>query len=1214
MTDLVQYIFGEVKNRRLSKGDALDFIREYQARAEAGGAPLHPLLQRNTSDLAEQRFSSTLHAHAFFLADHVVKGQRVLPGVCYLEMAREALARASEAPAPGAGMRLRNVVWARPIVVQDTPVEAHIGLYPEADGAIDYEIYVRPDDSAEAPAIHSRGTAEWMAGAAATVDLAALRASCTREHLTADAFYALYRDKGLALGPGLRAVQELWIGEDVVLARLAQPEGTAHDGYVLHPSLMDAAVTASVGLRVSSARVEGPLALPFALQELEVLGSDGLRGDAWAVARFSPGSRVTDRVQKYDLDVCDASGQVRVRFRGFSTRILDQAPAAGQRATEAETLLLQPDWRAAPVLPGEPLRDGGHRVLCHGGAVDAAALAARLAARCTTLPEDFAAQVEVVLEQVREGLDANPAQPLLVQLVVPASGAQRLSAALDGALRSARLEYPRFVGQVIEVDADDADRLAAVLLENIRHPDDQRIRYVGGERQVLGWRELTADRPQVPWKDGGVYLITGGLGGLGYLTAREIAGRVSGATLVLTGRRRIESIGAPDGLQRIHALEALGATVEYRAVDVTDRDAVAQAVLQVREDHQALDGIVHAAGVLRDSLLAKKTPAECAAVLGPKVAGLINLDEASRALDLDCFICFSSLAGVLGNAGQTDYAAANAFMDAYAAHHNSLAASGQRRGRMVSVNWPLWRDGGMRVDASTERAMEQATGMVAMRTESGIAALYLALGSGLDQVAVVEGRAARMREVLLGHAAQAEETTAEPVPVATQAAVAPAASATPVAPVEGVANADSQALLDKVKRLLTQVAAKLLKLKATEINGDAELSSYGFDSLMLAEFVNRLNQDYRFGLAPTVFFEYSTLNKFARHLSEQHHALLAEHFDVRGKPAAAAVSAATPAGPASSAAAPARPAGRRARLAAPVQPSAAARPADDPVVIVGMSGCFPMADDVDAFWRNLADGRTCIREVPADRWDWRDYWGDPIREVDKTNIKLGGFIDGVGHFDPLFFGISPKEAEMMDPQQRLLMLHVWNCIEDAGHAPASLAGSHTALFVGTASTGYSRLVFRAQMAIEGYMNTGAAPSVGPNRMSYFLDLHGPSEPVETACSSALVAIRRGVQAIQSGESDMAIVGGVNTIVNPDAHISFSKAGMLCEDGRCKTFSDQANGYVRGEGVGMLLLKRLSAAERDGDHIYAIVRGTSENHGGRANSLTAPNPNAQAELI
>ena len=286
----------------------------------------------------------------------------------------------------------------------------------------------------------------------------------------------------------------------------------------------------------------------------------------------------------------------------------------------------------------------------------------------------------------------------------------------------------------------------------------------------------------------------------------------------------------------------------------------------------------------------------------------------------------------------------------------------------------------------------------------------------------------------------------------------------------------------------------------------------------------------------------------------------------------------------------------------------------EPIAIIGISSCFPQAADLDAFWQNLADGKDCITEVPLERWDWREIYGDPALQDNKTKAKWGGFLDGMGNFDPLFFGISPKEAELMDPQQRLLMQHVWNVLEDSAYAAGSLAGSNTAIFVGTYSTGYDDLIKRAQVAIEGYSTTGTVPSVGPNRMSYFLDLHGPSEPVETACSSSLVAIRRGVLAIENGECELAIVGGVNTMSTPDATLSFSKAGMLSEEGRCKTFSDQADGYVRGEGVGLLMLKRLSAAERDGDHIYGLIRGTAQNHGGRANSLTAPNPKAQAELI
>ena len=287
---------------------------------------------------------------------------------------------------------------------------------------------------------------------------------------------------------------------------------------------------------------------------------------------------------------------------------------------------------------------------------------------------------------------------------------------------------------------------------------------------------------------------------------------------------------------------------------------------------------------------------------------------------------------------------------------------------------------------------------------------------------------------------------------------------------------------------------------------------------------------------------------------------------------------------------------------------------NEAIAVIGMTGRFPQANDVDEFWRNLVEGKDCISEIPKDRWDWQAVYGDPQAETNKTNIKWGGFIEGIGEFDPLFFSLSPRESALMDPQQRLLMTYVWNVIEDAGYSAESLSGSQTAIFVGTGSSGYSGLISQANIAIEAYSSTAMVPSVGPNRMSYFLNLHGPSEPIETACSSSLVALHRAVACIRNGNCEMAIAGGVNTIVTPEAHISFNKAGMLCEDGRCKTFSKQANGYVRGEGVGMLFLKKLKEAEEAGDHVYGMIRVTVENHGGRANSLTAPNPKAQAELL
>ncbi|HEV2680184.1 MAG TPA: beta-ketoacyl synthase N-terminal-like domain-containing protein, partial [Rhodanobacter sp.] len=416
-----------------------------------------------------------------------------------------------------------------------------------------------------------------------------------------------------------------------------------------------------------------------------------------------------------------------------------------------------------------------------------------------------------------------------------------------------------------------------------------------------------------------------------------------------------------------------------------------------------------------------------------------------------------------------------------------------------------------------------------------------------------------------------------------------------------------------MKRTLVGMVSSLIKVKPEDIDGETALSEYGFDSISLTEFGNALNQQYRLELKPTIFFEYSTLDGLADYLAREHHAALAPRFSAANNtvaaPAVAAVAAPAPVFE--------RIRSRsRSRFSAAITAPVASRSqlVDEPIAIIGMSGQFPQARDIGAFWRNLLDGKDCITEIPPERQDWRAWHGDRARAEDRANIIWGGFIDGVDKFDPMFFGISPKEAELMDPQQRLMMLHVWKALEDAGYAGPALSGSDTAIYVGTMASGYSALISRARMAIEGYSSTGAVASVGPNRMSYFLNFHGPSEPVETACSSSLVALRRAILAIERGDCGMAIAGGVNTIVNPELHISFNKAGMLSEDGRCKTFSSEANGYVRGEGVAMLVLKKLSAAERDGDHIYGLVRGTAENHGGRANSLTAPNPKAQAAVV
>ncbi|WP_132147702.1 SDR family NAD(P)-dependent oxidoreductase, partial [Luteibacter rhizovicinus] len=1193
-----QRLYGANRPRRISL-PTYPFARErywiqtgtvQPAISSGAAATLHPLLHRNTSDVAGLRFSTHFSGEEFFLADHVVQGARVLPGVAQLEMARSA---ASEAIEDDCQLQLKNIAWMRPVTVDADGVDLHIALYPEETGDLSFEIYSEGDNGEVVT--YSQGSviaiADADSGTAVVHDLSALRKECTASHLSAAQCYARFEQMGLHYGPGFQGLSELFVGSQQVLARVTLPTSVQMDGYVLHPSLLDAALQATLGLQMSTAAEAGraTLMLPFALGALEVLGP--CTAAMWAVVRHSAGSQTGDAVQRLDVDLCDELGAVCVRFTQFSLRPMT---ANAAHSKPIQTLLLQPTWTTQPALAATGDAFAKHVVLLCG--VDAVDLEPHLPDAICLEPANgndvahrFEAAAGMLLEQI-QSLGSQSGRHL-IQVVVPSHGMGQTMVGLGGMLRTAQLENPRIVGQVIRVES--GQDIVQALLEN-RDGNAQQVRYVDGERQIGGW----AERPSTPeaaspWKAHGVYLITGGAGGLGLIFAREIASQARNAVLILTGR------SAPnEGIQaNIRHLETLGAVVRYHAVDVTDAVALTQLVHSIPEEFESLDGIIHSAGVVRDSFIAKKTRQQLHDVLSAKVAGTLNLDEASRDMTLDCFICFSSIAGAVGNVGQADYAAANAFMDAFAHHRAELVARGQRHGHTLSVNWPLWDEGGMQADAATRTMLIQQLGMHALATDSGVLALRQALASGLNQLLVVAGDAARIRQVLLG---KSQETVATLPSTATNDSGAKT-------------HQDDHALQDLVKRTLMGIVSSLIKVKPEDIDGETALSEYGFDSISLTEFGNALNQHYRLELKPTIFFEYPTLDGLAGHLVREYPTALAPQQAVTNSTtaahAAAAVAAPMPAFERI------RSRGRR-RFGTPMVAPAASRTqaVNEPIAIVGMSGQFPQARDIDAFWRNLRDGKDCIGEIPPERGDWQAWYGDRAPEENKTDITWGGFIDGVDEFDPMFFGISPKEAELMDPQQRLMMTHVWKALEDAGYAGPALSGSDTAIYVGTMASGYGNLISRARAAIEGYSSTGAVASVGPNRMSYFLNFHGPSEPVETACSSSLVALRRAILAIERGDCGMAIAGGVNTIVNPELHISFNKAGMLSEDGRCKTFSSEANGYVRGEGVAMLVLKTLSAAERDGDHIYGLVRGTAENHGGRANSLTAPNPKAQAAVV
>jgi polyketide synthase PksN len=1187
------------------------WLPEAEVAAAAGQTAtlrLHPLLHENTSDLRTQSYRTRLDGAEFFVADHRIRGAKVVPGVVHLEMARAAIAHSCGwGAAATTPLSLADVVWMRPIVIGTWAEDVHIEVQPESAEVLRYEIFARDENSGERT-LYSYGRAHLKEkGGVEELDLAALRQECNQQTLSAQVCYELIASVGLDLGESLRGIEAIHAGSAGVLVALRLPDSrlSSAEQFMLHPTLLDSSLQACASLPFLEGNGNRKLAVPYRLGAITVL-APCRTSQMWAFVR-SARSASTDALQ-VDIDVCDQQGGVCARVTDLEFRPVGDtasivvgstahAESVSARAS-ASTVLAIREWIDAAVgTPPVEQRYGEHVILfcdLDDVFVDGVVVLrepsrhVRLKSRGVDLADRFESMLAQVFGQIQSILRAASKGPVLLQVVFGAGPHQEFYQAFAALLKTARAENSKVMGQVIDLGSETDVRVASAhIWENASSPDHE-VSYRNGNRQILVSREVGAGGSAlktVPWRDDGVYLITGGAGEVGLAVSLEIARRVRRPRLVLAGR------SAPDRVRtaRLDEIRALGAVVTYRQVDVTDGPATARLVEDIVAEHNGLNGIIHCAGLLRDEPIYRRNAAELTHVTAPKVRGVVYLDEASKDLPLDVFLMFSSIAGVFGNAGQADYAVSNAFMDAYAQRRQKLSQTNLRRGHTLSVAWPLWKEGGMRPNEAVQTWLRDTFGLAPIETAAAFEALYRGLSENVPQLIVLSGRVAQIREkLLLRHARGFAPGRA--------AATASLSSGEPAA-----GNADSEERLEKTVTLLVQRAATVLKTRPQDIDARAALDSFGFNSVALTEYVNLINREFTLDLTPTIFYEHDTLSSLGRYLLSKHPEAFVSETSVeptlRVTVAPPSVVDRPPA-----------------IVAAKGEPRRGTRDSQCAVAVVGISGSFPMARDLSEFWRNLVEGRDCISEIPADRWNWQEIYGDPQKSVNKSNIKWGGFIDGIAEFDPLFFGISPREAAAMDPQQRLLMTHAWLAIEDAGYSAHSLAGTDTGVFVGTTATGYGELLNRSRTTVEAYTATGVVPSLGPGRLSYFLDLRGPSEPIETACSSALVAVHRAVHAIRSGECGMVLVGGVNTILSPELHISFNKAGMLSEDGRCKAFSARANGFARGEGVGMMLLKELKAAEQSGDHIYAVIRGTAQNHGGRAKSLTAPNPRAQAELL
>ncbi|MGW3176443.1 SDR family NAD(P)-dependent oxidoreductase [Streptomyces sp. NPDC001153] len=1107
----------------------------------------HPLLAAavETAESGGHVFTGRLSLSTHpWLADHEALGAVLLPGTAFVELAVRAGDQA------GCGT-LDELTLHAPLVL------------PERGGVALQVLLGAPDDSgARTVGIHSRADGEdqpWIRHASGVLTAQTSDAGfdltqwppAGAEPIGLDGAYERLFGRGYAYGPVFQGLTAAWRRGEELFAEVTLPEQAHADAqaFGLHPALLDAALhTELVGRQGQD---DGETVLPFAWTgvRLHAVGATALR------VRL-----VTDAQGNTLLEAADTSGSPVVSVESIVARAVSagQLEAAGGR----RELPYRLNWTPLP-LDGtdqpEPVHVSGLDQLDTDQPVPATVVVDFGAPADDGTPDVVHTTAHRALDLVQTWLgeeryaDAHLVVVTHGAVALPGDPAPSLALAPAwGLLRAAQAENPGLI-TLADLDGTPASRAA---LPGALATGEPELALRDGT--LFAPRLARTTEPAAPTDPAaldpeGTVLITGGTSGLGALVARHLVTTHGVRHLLLTSRRGADAPGAAE--LRAELAES-GAEVTLAACDVSDRSALADLLGTIPEAHP-LTAVVHAAGVLDDGTVTALTPERLDTVLAPKADAAWHLHELTAGHDLALFALFSSAAGTLGAAGQANYATANVFLDALAAHRRAAGLPA------TSMAWGLWAEAtgmtGNLDEADTERLRRQ--GFPAMTTAEGLALFDQALTAAEPLLLLLRLDLAALRaQAGAGHL---HSILGDLVRV-------PARKTARTGGTDASSLADQLARLPEPERdtllldlVRTHVAGVLGHDSADAVEPDRAFKELGFDSLTAVELRNRLTAVTGLRLPATLVFDHPSARAAARFLKET---------------ALGGATAQTPA------------------------PVATTGAADEPIAVVAMACRFP--GDVQTpedLWRLVAEGTEAVSPFPTDRgWDIEGVYHPEPGTPGRTYTRSGGFLHDAAEFDAEFFGISPNEALGMDPQQRLLLETSWEVLERAGIDPATLRGSRTGVYTGA--------------MYHDYANSRATGSINSGRLSYTYGLEGPAVTVDTACSSSLVALHLAIQALRSGECNLALAGGVTVMATTEVLVEFGLQQGLSPDGRCRSFAEEADGTGFSEGVGLLLVERLSDARAHGHPVLAVVRGSAVNQDGASNGISAPNGPAQQRVI